>query len=253
VPTITSNDLFLLQGSDATITPTELGEFLRHFGRAVSRRTMSFWQGEGLIPPAMRVGQRGGVYPFAIVDLTFFIADAKDRGASLETIRELLPLWKHLAGAQASGHISVADFEHEARLLNLSREANYLVPFLVEHATLGLCETCIAALEWETKDGLRRSAADGLVLKFAIGEVSPADGLGDLIAWTQLTLPGIGDEPDLDDPALVVLGLPNGISVRRPCCAESAPAEHKRPTARVCRVRNNRRTQKEVLPLPAFT
>ena len=252
--TITIQDLFDIQGSDQTTTPTELLDQLREYGRRVTKRTLGFWQESGLLPAALRVGARGGVYPQSVVDLAVFVADLKERGASLDVIGELLPIWRHLAAAQADGHVDIAAFERHARSANLSREANTQIPFLVEHATLGLCDNCLAAVQWEMKDGNIVDGASGLKLRFAIGQVSSDDGLGDLIAWTQLTLPGLGDIPDIDDPALVVLGLPNGIELRRPCCDSTDLGRRTRPRrsdcrVRTARVRRSRASQKEVLPL----
>jgi DNA-binding transcriptional MerR regulator len=253
MPTITNTDLLEIQDTEDTITPTELAELLREHGRAVSRRTLSFWQGEGLIPAALRVGARGGVYPYAVVDLAVFIADARDRGCSVDTIRELLPLWRYLIAAEANGHVELAELERRARALNLSREASYQVPFLVEHSMSRLCDDCRAALQWELKNGAIADTSNGLRLSFVLGELNASDGLGDIVAWTQLSLPGIGSQPDLDDPSLVVLGIPNGTEMRRTCCDAAATARRLRPPRRSCRVRTVRSKttarRKEVLPV----
>ena len=234
--TITTADLLELQGDDETITPTALIDLLRRNGYSLSRRTFSFWQSQGLVPPALRVGSRGGVYPATIVELAAFVSDMRDRGLSIETTRELLPIWRHVLGSERSGCISVSDTERVARSLNLSTEANYHVPSVIEYLTSGFCENCLLALAWELKSGVRVCQSDGLIIRFAIAQISPMDGFGDLVAWTQLTLPGLDERPDIDDPTLIVLGLPIGIELRRHSCDHEVPPRT-RVRRRACRTR----------------
>lgn len=233
---ITTSDLLDLQGNEDTITPTALVELLRDHGFQLSRRTLSFWQSQGLVPPALRVGARGGVYPEAIVDLAVFVLDMRSRGLSIETTRELLPVWLCVVSAERDGCIEIAEIETVARRLDLSSEANYHVPSVLEYITVGLCENCRDSLTWVLKSGERIPQADGVTIKFALAEVSPADGIGDLVAWTQMTLPGIGEIPDPDDPALIVLGIPPGIELRRRGC-DHAVAPRARVRRRACRSR----------------
>lgn len=212
---LTTAALLELQGSDRTITPTSVLDGLRERGRRVSKRTLSFWQEQGLLPPALRVGARGGVYPEITEDLIDWIAECRDRGVKVEVIRELLPMWQHLMRAQISGMVDVGSIEHHARRMGLSREANYQVPVLVNFLTSGVCPDCLAELDWILKDGSVRNARDGdLQLGFLIAQLDPAGGEPEFIAWTQLTLPGLDMAPDLDDPALIVLGLPVNVALR---------------------------------------
>jgi DNA-binding transcriptional MerR regulator len=213
---LTTAALLELQGSDRTVTPTTALDGLHERGRRVSKRTLSFWQEQGLLPPALRVGARGGVYPEIVEELIDWIAECRDRGVKVDVIRELLPMWQHLMRAQIDGVVDVAALEHHARRIGLSREANYQVPVLVNFLTAGLCPNCLDELDWVLKDGLVHSARDGaLNLGFLIAEVDPAGGEPEFIAWTQLTLPGVDTAPDLGDPALIVLGLPVGVALRR--------------------------------------
>jgi len=228
-----------IQGTEDSVTPTEAIERLRGRGRKISRRTVSFWQEQGLIPAAMRVGSRGGVYPAIMVDLIDWISACRDRGVGLETVRELQPLWAYLMQGESKQEIDVADFERVARQLGLTLAASYCVPQLIHDLMSGLCHHCLGHITWRLKDGTvrRHAPGSGLRLGFVIGEVEPESGDARILAWTQLTLPGLGDTPDLDDPALVILGLPIGVSLTKRCAHSALPQRrHRAPRSTPCRV-----------------
>jgi DNA-binding transcriptional MerR regulator len=240
--------LLELQESDRTVTPTAALEELRARGRKVTKRTLSFWQEQGLLPPALRVGARGGVYPEIVEELIDWIAECRDRGVKVDVIRELLPMWRYLMAAQSTGVVELAAVEHHARRSGLSREANYLVPILVTYLTAGLCSDCRCDVDWHFKDGSVRNAASGPInLGFLIAELDPAGGEPQFIAWTQLTLPGIDTTPDLEDPALIVLGLPVGIALRG--TRTPAGGTTRRTSRRGPRCSRRARKQQEVLTL----
>lgn len=238
---LTNTELFEIQGTDESVTPTDAIAQVRLNGRRLSRRTVGFWQEAGLLPAAMRVGARGGVYPFIVVSLLDWIASSRDQGMKIETIRELVPVWAHLARCQGRQHVDLAVFEREVRGLGLSLEANYHVPGLVHHVMSGLCPDCLREVKWCLKDGsvVHHSEDEAVRLSFVIGEVDPESGRGHLIAWTQLTLPGIGEVPDLDDPSLVILGLPNNIEVDRPCARAVPVRRHRAKRQATCGVSKN--------------
>lgn len=252
--TLTNQDLLAIQHDDATITPTELVEVLRASGRRVSRRTVSFWQSQSLIPAALRVGARGGVHPRSVVRLAAYVFDGRERGWSIDVIRELSPLWKYTAEAELTGHISIPEFERVARALDLSREATYQVPALLEHTMQTLCDDCRSALNWGLKDGTVVDGADGVQLRFVVAEVNADDGMADIVAFTQLTIPGLGEWVDVDDPALVILGVANGIELRRTCGHGRRAVHRPRPARNECPARPTRaRTSREVHQLQLTT
>jgi DNA-binding transcriptional MerR regulator len=252
--TLTNQDLLAIQHDDATITPTELIEVLRASGRRVSRRTLSFWQSQSLIPPALRVGARGGVHPRSVMRLAAYVFDGRERGWSIDVIRELSPLWRYTAEAELAGCISVAEFERVARSLDLSREATYQVPALLEHTILTLCDDCRSALTWSLKDGTVVDGEGGVRLRFVVAEMNADDGMADIVAFTQLTIPGLGEWVDVDDPALVVLGVANGFELRRTCGHGRRIVHRPRSTRNECPARPSRaRTSLEVQQLQLTT
>jgi hypothetical protein len=52
-----------LQGSTEMVTKSELMERVRLLGSPISDRNLSYYGSIGLIPPAVRIGARGGAYP----------------------------------------------------------------------------------------------------------------------------------------------------------------------------------------------
>lgn len=209
--------LFRLQGNDDTTTPTEALAALRDLGLPMARRTIEFYQRQGLMPAALRVGSRGGVLPAIATDRLAIIAAARERGIAIEVIRELLLLWEFIVGCRGSQELDLAEFEVTVRSLGLSRETNLHVPWLVERSIAQLGQSLLSEFKWRLKDGTVavQTSDDGLTLGFAIGEIAPDTGEARIVAWTQLRLPGFDGELDLDDPSLVILGLPVGVQVRR--------------------------------------
>ncbi len=84
-------DYMELQGTNDMVTKTELLEEVRTHGRSISDRTLTYYTSQGLIPGAVRVGSRAGAYPRVVVELLCWIVGARDRGLSVDALRELLP------------------------------------------------------------------------------------------------------------------------------------------------------------------
>lgn len=209
-------ELMRIQGNEETVTPTEALDVLRAQGlRPPSRRTLSFWQEQGVVPSALRVGARGGVYPAIIVPLLAWVTRFKNRGVALETIKELHTVWAYLMRGVTDRQVGLVEFEQVCRAAGLSDSANYLVPDLVREVVADICPDCRSSIAWVCKDGstVQHTAKTTISLKFVIAEVEPATGGVVPLAWTQLVLPGLGDEVDLFDRSTVVLGLPLGFEM----------------------------------------
>jgi DNA-binding transcriptional MerR regulator len=234
---ITNAQLLEMQDSTELITQTETIGRVRKRGHSLSPRRVGSWQESQLIPPADRVGARGGVYPALVVQLLSWICTCRELGFKIEVIRELGPLWANLTRAQLRQEVHLLDVEYLARSLGLSREANNHVPWLVNYIMSGLCPDCLSGVKWVLKDGsvVQHTEHEGLKLHFVIGEIDPESGHAHVVAWTQLTLPGIGHAPNLTDPALIILGLPNGIALGHSCDHTESARRHRPQRPPKCR------------------
>jgi hypothetical protein len=234
---ITNAELMEIQGTDELISQTTAIGLVRGKGHSLSPRKVGSWQESQLIPAATRLGARGGAYPALIVALLTWISACRQSGFKIEVIRELRPLWAYLTRAQIRQEVNLLEFERFARGLGLSHEANNHVPWLVNYVMSGLCPECLSSVKWSLKDGtvVHHTDHDGLKLSFVIGEIDAASGHAHVVAWTQLTLPGIGHAPDLDDPALIILGLPNGMALRQACDHHESNRRHRPEKLERCR------------------
>lgn len=235
---ITNAQLMEIQGTDHLVSQTEaIGLVRQRGGHSLSPRKVGSWQESQLIPAATRLGSRGGAYPKLIVALLTWISACRQSGFKIEVIRELEPLWAHLTRAQIRLEVDLLELERFARGLGLSHEANSHVPWLVNYVMSDLCVECLNGVKWLLKDGsiVHHTDHGGLKLSFVIGEVDPLSGHAHVVAWTQLTLPGIGHAPDLDDPALIVLGVPNGVALGQACDHHDSNRRHRSEKSERCR------------------
>lgn len=234
-----------MQDGPHFVTKTELRQALRQRGLSISDRNLTYYTTVGLVPPAIRIGGRVGAYPELVVQQLAWVIRARSRGQSIESIKELLPLWRWLIRNRHDRRVDLSELELVARQHELSQEANFAVPYLISEALLCLCQNCLQSIEWGLKDGnsFHHSPEDPLTLSFILGAVNEETGAPEIAAWTQLALPGLG-APDPDGPTSITLGLPVGTHFNDtdvtwadgnvPC------GETRRPT---------RPLQEEVLPL----
>lgn len=203
---------FDVQGSTEMVTRTELMQYIRESGEQISDRNLTYYTSEGLVPPAVRIGSRSGAYPKIVRELLRWIIRSRRQGASIDAIKQLLPLWVLLARSRRNGCVDLGEVEHLAREHVTLLEANRIVPLLISDMMLGLCDSCRQQTLWVLKDGTTviSTEHDPLTLSFVLAELDPVSGLGREVAFTQLRLPGIV-EVDADDPKTIVLGIPNGI------------------------------------------
>ncbi|MEA2901407.1 MAG: MerR family transcriptional regulator, copper efflux regulator [Actinomycetota bacterium] len=233
-----------LQDSTEMVTKAEVRQALRDGGLTISDRNLVYYTSLGLVPPAVRVGNRAGTYPQIVIEQLAWVIRSRERGLSLDAIKEVLPVWRWLVWGRTRNCIDLREFELAARRLEPSIEANYAIPNLVHDViTSCLCGECLQQIEWILKDGtsFRHTEANPLKLSFLLATVDQATGKPHLMAWTQLSFPGLGS-PDPSQPTSITLGLPIGLDL-----PVSRPRERPSGRARGCGRRTTR--QREVLPL----
>lgn len=210
--------LHLQGGKPELLTKSELVAEVRERGGAISDRQLTFYVSEGLAPKSVRVGSRAGVYPRVVADLLVWVLRCKQRGLSLDSIRELKPVWKYLVRATHEKRIDLAELEYIARQSVLSPEAVLAVPSVLTDALRGLCPDCVAETTLALKDGREVSlSSSNLTIGFgAVFSGDPAerdagDSGGDMSWWgfTRVALPFPETDPRFD-PASVILGAPPG-------------------------------------------
>lgn len=226
-----------LQGSTDMVTKSELVQGIRDRGQSISPRNIAYYTSAGLIPPAVRVGSRGGVYPAIVVEQLSWVIAARAAEVSMDAIRELLPMWRLLVRSRREGRVALAEIELVARRHDLSLEANYRVPYLFEEV-FRCCGECLSTIEWLLKDGSSVHHADDmpLTIGFVLGKLNEESGRGEMVAWTQMTLPNIGT-PDFSSPTTITLGIPLGVEI------DERPPRHRPARSRP------RPRQEETLPL----
>lgn len=232
---------FDIQDSPDLVTKAQVLAGLRERGQSISGRNLTYYASVGLIPPAIRIGSRVGAYPEVVIDQLSWVITCRERGLSLEAIKELLPLWQWLV-LRSRDCVDLAEFELIARRGDLSEEANLAVPLVVDAVVHSLCAECLQKITWILKDGTSRqhTEATPVTLSFILGR-QDEDGVARLVSWTQLTLPGI-EEVDPASPVSITLGLPVGVEL-----TITSPRQRQAASGRACRRR--KRQQLEELPL----
>jgi|GEM_PF-763312 len=203
-----------IQGSTDLITKTELLVEMRQRNLAISDRTLTFYITKGIIPKAARIGSRSGVYPRIITELLALALLNRERGASIEATKQLIPLWKLIAKGAVNGDLDLAEIEYVARQHVTMADANFVVPFMMSEVLSYLAPRDRNEIIWRLKDGdeIHQSRSETFEISFVLG-AEDEDGVARAIAWAQLKLPGFDDHPDLDDPRTIILGVPIGKSV----------------------------------------
>ena len=129
-----------------------IGEAARKSG--VSAKMIRYYESIGLIPPAARTESRYRVYAESDVHRLRFIRRARDRGFSLERIRQLLGLWSDRTRPNAEVRrialAHVAEVEAEIRRL---RELADLLKDLAERCAQGDRPDCPILADLEGRAG----------------------------------------------------------------------------------------------------
>jgi DNA-binding transcriptional MerR regulator len=203
-----------LQGSPEMVTKSELLEHVRKFGGPVSDRQLTFYASEQLVPKSVRVGSRAGAYPAVVKDLVVWIVRSRQRGLSVEAIKELVPVWKFLARSTRSKRLDLAELEYVSRQAVRSPEAVFALPDLVlETLANDLCPRCLADLVFVLKDGAECRHSDDEPMKLGFLLCGTDDDGGDVrrLASVHAELPTLGDP--VGAPDTVILGVPVGVDV----------------------------------------
>lgn len=226
-------ELLELQGNLEMVTKSELLEKVRKQRQSISDRQLTSFMSEGLIPKSARIGSRGGAYPAIVVDLLFFITRFRRRGLSVNAIRELLPLWRYLRRALREHEISLGEFEYVARQTITIPEAWFAVPSVfMDVLPCPNCEASrFAEMRFILKDGSVQPAdgAEPISIGFVMAQLDEESGIAEAHYPLRLAIP-LPDEGH--NPSSVILGIANGIPLRKPGCSPevvSVPA----PEARV--------------------
>lgn len=212
-------DYLQLQGSEPDlITKSELLALVRKRGLGIGERQLAFYVSEGIIPKSVRVGSRAGAYPRVVGELLAWVVRARDRGLSVDVIRELIPVWKLLVEARHAKLLNVGELEYVARQFVRSKEGSMAIPSILQEV-VHTCDHCYGYLDKlemvaVLKDGAELHLADPTAtLGFAIGqivEVTDDDGaiVGEETRWTAHTRITLAESSDPStDPSTVILGL----------------------------------------------
>ncbi|WP_207007732.1 hypothetical protein [Nocardioides aromaticivorans] len=200
-----------LQGGEPDlVTKSELIQNVRERGYSLSDRQLTFYMTEGLVPRSVRVGSRAGAYPRVVEELLAFILWARDGGVPIESMKELLPVWKLLVRSRREKTLDVQELEYVARQRLATMEAVMAVPEMVAFVfSRYVCKKCSDSFEIVYKDGEVRSLQDpsatvGFAIARQVAEAEDEPAAPRWIASTRISLGGAGD---YQGPTTVVLGL----------------------------------------------
>lgn len=206
-----------LQGNLNMVTKSELLDLVRSKGGHISHRQLTTYISEGLIPESARIGSRSGAYPEIIADLLAWVSDARSRGLSLRSIKELIPVWRFLIEACNKRELSLVEFEYRARQHVTSSEAAFHVPFLLLRCLP--CPRCLAEHKVDSitiipKDGeaVELNGDEPVTIDFVMAQRD--DDTGDVRRVAHLPLPLT--MPKEDPRFRVALGISNGVELPAP-------------------------------------
>jgi DNA-binding transcriptional MerR regulator len=194
-------DLLDLQGTTELVTKSELLDKLRERDSGISARTLTYYMTEGLVPKAVRVGERAGAYPDLVVDMTDWVTSSRDIGLSIDAIKELLPVWKYLYLTSVRREIDLRMLEGLIERNVHSHEATHAVPSLL---AWWVCPHCLRKSVLINKNGDVVSLADSeqQVIHFVHGQVGDEQG-----GVASIPLPTIPRERLVDDPNAIVMSV----------------------------------------------
>jgi DNA-binding transcriptional MerR regulator len=197
-----------LQDNLDLVTKSELLDEVRRRHARVTDRQLTSYITEGLIPRSARIGSRSGAFPKIVIDVLEFVANARERGLSVEAVKELLPLWRLLRRGVRDRRIDLVEMEYVARQHVRKPEAIYSVPWVlqwllpcpVHHADH------LQEIAFTFKDGSEHNSADTdpLMLGFLIERQDEEGECAKPINWMRVDLSPV----QAQDPAAVILAIP---------------------------------------------
>lgn len=205
-----------LQDSPEMLTKSELLERVRKLGGRISDRQLTFYASERLIPKAVRVGSRAGAYPRIVANLLAWISRARDRGLSIDAIRELVPVWRVLHQMWRSKRLDLAEFEFVARESARSPESVHYLPSLLPDT--GPCIECLRDVTLVLKDGREIPLAEqpeAATIGFLFAEMDEGGQGAEYRGFSRMAFPIDAKDPR-KDPTTVIVGIPHGIEPPEP-------------------------------------
>lgn len=206
-------ELMELQGNLDMITKTELLASTRVHGAGVTDRQLTSFVSDGLLPKSARIGSRGGAYPALVQEQLNFVKRYRKRGLSVQSVKELLPLWRYMKRAIRDHEVSLSEFEYIARENVTQPEAWYAVPSVLQEALP--CPKCKKE-EWQdlkfrlkNGDELPAVGDDTVTIGFVMAK---QDDDGGVCTVSRMRLAVPRDDEGHNDTS-IVLGVPNGIEL----------------------------------------
>jgi DNA-binding transcriptional MerR regulator len=202
-----------MQDSLDMVSKSDLLEKVREVGGRLTDRQLTTYISEVLVPKSARIGSRAGAFPRIVVDLLTWIDHSRQRGLSVEAIKELLPLWKFLQRSCRRGELDFSEFEYVARQFVRSSEAGFAVPTLFDQVLpCPVHETNeLRAIKFTLKNGrvIDPLSDEFVPLSFTLYDFDDNQGSYQLVAEARFAIPLSVD----DDAISIVLGIPNGEDV----------------------------------------
>lgn len=218
--------LQLQDGVPDLVTKSQLIAEVRRLGYSLSDRQLTFYVTEGLVPRSVRVGSRAGAYPKIVIELMTWILQARDEGASIEALRELLPVWKFLIRARSAHVLDLGELEYVARQHVNSPEGSIALPRVVSDVMMRhVCPACRDEITIVYKNGETKPMSDPTAtVGFAVAKVpaqdSDAESKPQWFASARIALASPLNYST--DPTTVIVGIkPNA-----PLPADPEPKQH---------------------------
>jgi hypothetical protein len=219
-----------LQDRPDLITKSELLQFARDCGVPVSNRQLITYVAENLMPKSARIGS-AGAYPRIVGDFLVWISRSRRQGVSIEAIKQLAPLWRHLQEKVKEGVIDLQEFEVLARDCVRLPDAALAVLFVLDSClTCTLCGRPTEGIKLVQKDGVVRmhNSEQPATLGFVVAD-QDENGRVFRVASTSRVLPVYAEG---SEPSTLILGIPNGVDLpaSSPACVvgEAPPSERAR-------------------------
>lgn len=195
-----------LQGNTDMVTKSELLEAARARGVRISGRQLTTWITEGLVPKSARIGSRSGAFPAIVIEVVDFVASARNRGLAVESVRELLPVYRFLYQSARAQRLDLSELQLIARNHIRRPDAIFSLPWVVQWVLP--CPACdqegVSELNIVFKDGSEHCANEPQPL--ALGFLVKSDDAEECktVAWMRVDFTAV----DAEDPSAIVLTLP---------------------------------------------
>jgi hypothetical protein len=155
-------DLFGIQGNFDVVTRDELFVEANLRGAELSDRQLTTLITEHVFPYSARFGDREGVWPRVAIDLLAFLGLQRRASASMESLRQIVPVWVYIEGCRRRDVIDFDDFEQLALKSVRTARAGMMIPWLVGDLLAGSQTMSATASGREIEEvGFKLWATDG--------------------------------------------------------------------------------------------